>query len=54
MNFLVDNSIYVVLIIATLILIGLLVYLSVIDSRLRRLEREIASEDPAASRIPRS
>jgi hypothetical protein len=40
MQFLVDNSIYVVLIIATMVLIGLLVYLNRIDARLRKLERE--------------
>jgi hypothetical protein len=40
MQFLVDNSMYVVMIIATIILIGLLLYLSRIDSRLRKLEQE--------------
>ena len=39
MQFLVDNSMYVTLIVAALILIGLLIYLSRIDARLRRVER---------------
>jgi hypothetical protein len=40
MQFLVDNSIYVTLIIATMITIGLFIYLNRIDARLRSLERE--------------
>jgi hypothetical protein len=40
MQFLVDNSMYVTLIIATMILVGLLVFLSRVDARVRRLERE--------------
>jgi hypothetical protein len=45
MQFLVDNSMYVTLIVAALILIGLLAYLSRIDARLRRVERH----DPQAT-----
>jgi hypothetical protein len=44
MQFLVDNSIYVTLIIATMITIGLFFYLNRIDSRLRSLEREERSK----------
>ncbi|HVZ41019.1 MAG TPA: CcmD family protein [Candidatus Kapabacteria bacterium] len=40
MEFLADNSMYVTLIIASLILVGLLLYLVRIDARLRKLERE--------------
>lgn len=40
MQFFVDNSIYVALIVAALILLGLLAYLVRIDARLRRLERD--------------
>ena len=40
MQFLVDNSMYVTLIVAALILLGLLVYLGRIDARLRSLERD--------------
>lgn len=40
MQFFVDNSMYVALIVAALILLGLLAYLVRIDARLRRLERE--------------
>ena len=40
MQFLTDHSIYVVLIIAAMILVGLLIYMSRIDARLRRYERE--------------
>ncbi len=40
MQFLVDNSIYVVLIVAIVILVGLLLYLARIDARVRRLEQE--------------
>lgn len=40
MQFLVDNSIYVTLIIATMILVGLLIFVSRVDARVRRLERE--------------
>ncbi len=39
MQFLTDHSIYVVLIIAVLILVGVLVYLNRLDARLRRIER---------------
>lgn len=39
MQFLVENSMYVVLIVAAMILLGLLVYLSRIDARVRKLER---------------
>ena len=46
MQFFVDNSMYVTLIVAALILLGLLAYLGRIDARLRRLERE----DPTAGR----
>jgi cell division protein FtsL len=45
MQFLVDNSMYVSLIVALLILAGLIVYLSMIDGRVRKLEREIHSEE---------
>lgn len=41
MQFLVDHSIYVTLIIATMILIGLLLFVSRVDARVRRLEREV-------------
>ena len=40
MQFLVDNSIYVTLIISLMITVGLFVYLNRIDARLRTLERE--------------
>jgi len=40
MQFLVDNSMYVVLIIAAMILLGLLFYMMRVDARLRKLERE--------------
>jgi hypothetical protein len=40
MDFLVNNSIYVTLIISTLIMLGILFYLSRIDARLRKLEQE--------------
>ena len=40
MQFLVDNSMYVVLIIAAIILLGLLVYMMRVDARLRKLEHE--------------
>ena len=45
MQFLVDNSMYVALIIALLILVGLIIYLVAVDGRLRKLEREISAED---------
>ncbi len=45
MQFLVDNSMYVALIVAILIFLGLLIYLGRIDARLRRLERENPSAD---------
>lgn len=38
MQFFVENSIYVALIIAGTILVGLLLYLTRIDARLRKLE----------------
>lgn len=41
MDFFVDHSIYVTLIIATMILVGVLFYISRIDSRVRRIERAI-------------
>lgn len=41
MQFLIDNSIYVTLIIATMILVGILVYISRLDTRVRRIEREL-------------
>ncbi len=40
MQFLVDNSMYVALIIAAMILLGLLFYMMRVDARLRKLERE--------------
>ena len=40
MNFLVENSIYVTLIIAGMILLGVLLYLVRLDARLRKIERE--------------
>lgn len=40
MQFLADNSMYVAAIIATVILIGILLYISRVDARLRRLERD--------------
>ncbi len=40
MQFLSDNSMYVAAIIATVILVGILLYISRVDARLRRLERE--------------
>ncbi len=40
MQFLVDNSIYVTLIISTMITVGLFIYLNRLDARLRLLERE--------------
>ncbi len=40
MQFLVDNSIYVTLIIALITTIGLYFYLGRVDARLRKLERE--------------
>jgi hypothetical protein len=43
MQFLVDNSIYVTLIIAALILAGLLFYMSRVDSRLRKVEQKESS-----------
>lgn len=39
MQFLVDNSMYVTLVVATLIFLGLVIYLNRIDARVRRLER---------------
>lgn len=39
MQFLADNSLYVTLIIASIILIGLVIYLIRVDARLRRLEK---------------
>lgn len=39
MQFLVENSIYVTLIVAGLIMLGTLLYLSRLDARLRKLER---------------
>lgn len=45
MQFLADNSMYVAVIIAALILLGLLIYMALVDSRLRKLEREIGSHD---------
>ncbi len=39
MQFLTENSIYVTLIIASLILVGLLIYLFRVDGRLRNLEK---------------
>ncbi|HVK40254.1 MAG TPA: hypothetical protein VNA88_17110 [Candidatus Kapabacteria bacterium] len=48
MQFLVDHSIYVTLIIATMILVGLLVFVSRVDARVRRLERETELEKSAA------
>ena len=39
MQFFVENSIYVALIIAGMILVGLLLYRTRIDARLRKLER---------------
>jgi hypothetical protein len=39
MQFLTDNSIYVTLIIASIILVGLLIYLSRLEARLRKLEK---------------
>lgn len=39
MEFLTEHSMYVVLINAALILVGVLVYLNRIDARLRRLEQ---------------
>jgi hypothetical protein len=41
MQFLIDHSIYVTLIIAVMILVGILVFISRVDSRVRRLEREV-------------
>jgi hypothetical protein len=43
MQFFVDNSMYVTLIIASLILVGILVYMSRIDSRLRKIEQKESS-----------
>lgn len=40
MQFLTDNSMYVAAIIATVILVGILLYISRVDARLRKLERE--------------
>ncbi len=40
MDFFVENSIYVTLVIAGMILLGLLVYLNRIEARLRKLEGE--------------
>lgn len=40
MQFLVDNSMYVTLIIALMTTVGLFIYLTRLDSRLRRLERK--------------
>ena len=39
MKFLVENSIYVALIVAGTIMVGVLLYLTRIDARLRKLER---------------
>jgi hypothetical protein len=44
MQFLVDHSIYVTLIIATMILVALLIFVSRVDARVRRLEREVEYE----------
>jgi hypothetical protein len=41
MQFFVDNSLYVVLIIALMIMVGSLMYLSRIDARVRRIERDL-------------
>jgi hypothetical protein len=41
MQFLVDHSIYVTLIIAVMILVGILVFVSRIDARVRRIERDV-------------
>jgi hypothetical protein len=43
MQFFVDNSMYVTLIIASLILVGIQVYMSRIDSRLRKIEQKESS-----------
>lgn len=40
MDFFVENSIYVTLIVAGIILLGVLFYLSRLDARLRKLEGE--------------
>jgi len=40
MSFLEEHSIYVILIIAVVIMVGLLLYLTRIDGRIRRLERD--------------
>ncbi len=40
MQFLVENSIYVTLIIALMVLVGVLFYLVKLDSRLRKLEQK--------------
>jgi hypothetical protein len=40
MQFFVDNSVYVTLIIAVMILVGLLFYVGRVDARVRRLEKE--------------
>jgi hypothetical protein len=44
MQFLTDHSIYVTLIICTMILVGLLLFVSRVDARVRRLEREVELE----------
>ena len=41
MQFLVDNSMYVTLVICMMILVGVLFFVSRIDARVRRLEREL-------------
>lgn len=49
MQFLVENSLYVTLIIATMILIGILTYVGRLDGRLRRLERGMEFDSSSKS-----
>ncbi len=43
MQFLIDHSIYVVLIVALVVMLGLVVYLNRVDARLRRIEQQLGA-----------
>lgn len=47
MQFLTEHSNYVTMIIATMILVGIILYLSRIDARLRRVELDVERDSDA-------
>jgi hypothetical protein len=41
MQFLIDHSIYVVLIVSLMVMLGMVLYLNRVDARLRRIEQRL-------------